>query len=75
MFGLFGNPSPSKFAKFVMDSAKKAGFPKEMVFDEADFSIKHGEGRLFKLLRRILRCESRAEKDPDGECGYRYVAK
>lgn len=47
MFGLFGNPSRSKFAKIVMDAARKAGFSKDLAFDEADFSIQHGSGRLF----------------------------
>jgi hypothetical protein len=47
MFGFFGKPSRSKFAKIIMDAARKAGVGGELKFDEKEFVIHYGSGRFF----------------------------
>jgi hypothetical protein len=46
MFGLFGKPSKTKFAKIVTDALRKAG-AESVIFDEPDFSLKCGDKLLF----------------------------
>jgi hypothetical protein len=44
MFGLFGKPSHEKFARIVIDAARKAGITEELEFDAEAFLLRHRDG-------------------------------
>lgn len=64
MFGLFGNPSKSKFAKMVIDLARKQGVTGEFVFDEAEFTIRVGskQGFLGNVYEQYCAAKGEARK-------------
>lgn len=47
MFGVFGNPSKSKFAALVLQRIKEKGGPSDFVFSADEFEIRRGNSRGF----------------------------
>ncbi len=47
MFGLFGKPSREKFARIVIDAARKAGFTEELEFDAKAFVLRRRDGVMY----------------------------
>jgi hypothetical protein len=62
MFGLFGKPSQSKFAKIVMDAARKARITHEFIADEADFSLRNKDAVFFLGNSYAEYCKPGAQK-------------